>query len=374
LYTFDSATGSGDVTVTGGDEGEELCAPLAIRAAAWTYDLPASGSPSWPQTLYGTPGDTLVDKIGVFHFGPPQLDGCRQYDVYASFGGFGELELPGYLNGSHDPFEPQFLHEALSGFGPNPTWSYTSSEGCDPPVLEEPEAAAYTDCEDTDGDNSFATIENPNDTPITVSVTIDGASQDVIVPANDSVTVSFTLNEDEAVPVKVEFDGETVYEATLVRDCEEEKVQVFGDPGVTATQACVVPGGGADVTYTLSFPAVELGENEFINPETLVYTDENGDLVEVEMNAGDPDQVITVHFTEDTNVTVEYGVLGQELSELVVKTNCVTTTGTLAATGAEADRTVLGAFLASAAGLALVVAVIGLLVGLSYLARKVQRA
>jgi hypothetical protein len=348
-YTFDPATGSGEVTVTGGEEGDELCAPLAVRAASWTYDPPASGSPSWPQTSNGW-NDTLVNAIGVFSYGPPQLDDCRQYDIYASFGGFEELELPAYLNGSHDPFEPAFLHETLSGFGPNPTWSYTSSEGCDPPVVEEPEVAAYTDCEDTEGDNSFVTLTNPNDTPITVPVTIDGVTQDVIVPANDSVTVSFTLNEDEAVPVKVVFDEETIYEAVLLRDCEEEQTQVFGNPVVTATDVCVA--SGADVTYTLSFPEVELGENEFINPETLVYTDENGDLVEVEMNAGDPDQVITVHFAEDTDVTVEYGVLGQELTQLVVDTDCVTPpTGGLALTGD--DLMTIMAWLAAALAAAL---------------------
>jgi hypothetical protein len=131
-YTFDSATGSGDITVTGGAAGATLCKPLAVRAVAWSYDLPASGSPSFPQTQIGH-NDSTVDKIGTFHYGPPQVATCRQYDAYASFDGFGALAVPEHLLGSHNPYEPAFLSETLKGKGPNPTYSMTTSEGCNPP-------------------------------------------------------------------------------------------------------------------------------------------------------------------------------------------------------------------------------------------------
>lgn len=134
-YTFYGATGQVVLTVSGGDEGEPLCDPLAARTAAWTYDLPASGSPSWPQTLAGFT-DKLIDVIGTYDYSPPQQDSCYQYDAYAAFvsdGGFDALNLPTNLLGSHNPSEPAFLHETLPGSGTNPTWSFTSSEGCNPP-------------------------------------------------------------------------------------------------------------------------------------------------------------------------------------------------------------------------------------------------
>lgn len=131
-YTFGSATGSGVITATGGNVDDELCSPLYVRPVAWDYDVPASGSPSWSQTLHGY-NDVTVDKIGTFPYAPPQIETCRQYDVYASFDGWGALAVPESLLGPNNPFEPQFLHQALAGMGPNPTWSYTSSEGCNPP-------------------------------------------------------------------------------------------------------------------------------------------------------------------------------------------------------------------------------------------------
>lgn len=134
-YTFLPATGSGVITVTGGNQGDALCAPLYVRAASWKYDLPASGSPSWSQTQFGY-NDTTVGTIGSFNYGPPQLDSCRQYDAYASFDGYSELTLPEKLLGSNNPYEPAFLHDVLEGMGPNPTFSYTSSDGCNnPPPL-----------------------------------------------------------------------------------------------------------------------------------------------------------------------------------------------------------------------------------------------
>ncbi len=140
-YTFDSATGSGVVTVSGGKTEGVLCAPLYIRAAAYNYDQPASGSPSWSQTLNGY-NDTLVDKTGTFPYSPPQIEACRQYDVYASFDGWGALALPEKLNGPNSPFEPTFLYDVLKGKGPNPTYSYTSSAGCNTPPPTPKDATA----------------------------------------------------------------------------------------------------------------------------------------------------------------------------------------------------------------------------------------
>jgi hypothetical protein len=136
-YTFSSATGSGVITVTGGKTGEQLCKPLYVRAVAYSYDTPViivAGQPSWPQTQVGH-NDTLVNQIGAFTYSPPQLETCRQYDVHASFSGWEALAVPQHLLGSHNPYEPAFLHETLPGSGPNPTWSYTTAEGCNPPPV-----------------------------------------------------------------------------------------------------------------------------------------------------------------------------------------------------------------------------------------------
>lgn len=131
-YTFNGATGSGVVVVSGGEEGTLICAPIYIRAGSWDYDRPAYGSPSWSQTLRGF-NDVLVDRIGVFPYGPPQIEACRQYDVYASVKGWDDLELPNKLHGPNDPYEPRFLHDILKNKGPNPTYSHTDSQGCEPP-------------------------------------------------------------------------------------------------------------------------------------------------------------------------------------------------------------------------------------------------
>lgn len=131
-YTFDPATGGTSYVVTGGNTDQPLTKPIYVRAAAWTYDQPASGSPSWSQTLDGYT-DLVIDKIGTFSVEPPQLEGCRQYDVYASYKGFDALALPNKLLGPNNPYEPAFVSTVLAGDGPSPTYSYTSSEGCNTP-------------------------------------------------------------------------------------------------------------------------------------------------------------------------------------------------------------------------------------------------
>ncbi|MFY9228588.1 MAG: hypothetical protein WAO28_04690, partial [Candidatus Microsaccharimonas sp.] len=114
-------------------------------------------------------------------------------------------------------------------------------------------------------------------------------------------------------------------------DGPPDQTEVFGNPSASAAQQCVAEGdtlvGGTVVTYTFKFPAVVLGENEFVNPVTFVYIDANGVQQEVVMEAGDADEVITVTYVEDYNegsVSVAYGVKGQILTQLVVDTDCVT--------------------------------------------------
>jgi hypothetical protein len=158
-YTFDGV-GSGTVTVTaeGAKQGDELCDALIIRATTYEYDRPASGNPSWPQTRVGY-NDTVVDSIGTFSYAAPVLDTCRQHDIYAAFvseGGYEVLTVPAKLYGPQNPFEPQFLHEALAGEGPNPTYSTTTSDGCNPP--SEPEVVTGT------GTFTTATCEAPSNT------------------------------------------------------------------------------------------------------------------------------------------------------------------------------------------------------------------
>jgi hypothetical protein len=264
-YTFDPATGSGDVTVTGGEEGEELCAPLYIRAAAWTYDLPASGSPSWPQTLYGTPGDTTVNAIGVFSYGPPQLDSCRQYDVYASFGGFGELELPTYLDGSHDPFEPAFLHETLNGLGPNPTYSFTSSEGCneEDPTEVEPASPIKVDLCGVENDSFTLPGAEPNEME---SVTAEGTYTADDLPTEDgTVAVTFVpadgtvVKDDPNAEYEVDENGNAVWilvftdEPCLVVKPAVQHVVVCGVDNDTVTTPGTAVENAEGITETEEF-------------------------------------------------------------------------------------------------------------------------
>jgi hypothetical protein len=141
-YTYVAATASGVITVTAGDaaEGTPLCSPLYVRAATWTYDRPTKGgTPSWPQTLEGY-NDVTANMIGTFSYGSPEVNTCKQHDIYATFDttGFTKLALPHNLYDSHNPSEPMFLHEALSSAanGTNsPTYSTDASIDCPAPTV-----------------------------------------------------------------------------------------------------------------------------------------------------------------------------------------------------------------------------------------------
>ncbi len=145
-YTFDPVTVSGIIIVSGGELGQKLCDTLAVRTVIRSYVLPAVGNPSWPQDLNGVPIDTMVNAIGTFTYGDPSKKlVCGQGEPYAAFasqGGFDALAVPERLLEPQKPDEPPFLHEALPGKGPNPTWSTTPSEGCNPPAQEPVEVTA----------------------------------------------------------------------------------------------------------------------------------------------------------------------------------------------------------------------------------------
>ncbi|MCU1515071.1 MAG: hypothetical protein JWO10_2161 [Microbacteriaceae bacterium] len=123
---------AGTVTATKpGVRSGTLCAPLYIRATTWTFDSPVNGnSPSWPQTLVGY-NDVELSSLGTVSYTAPVVELCKQNDIYASFDGFGALYVPEKLTAPGQPSEPQFLHAALPGDGPNPTYFTSASTGCD---------------------------------------------------------------------------------------------------------------------------------------------------------------------------------------------------------------------------------------------------
>lgn len=237
-YTFDGV-GSGTVTASAkkAKQGDTLCDPLAVRAATYSYDPPASGNPSWPQTPVGA-NDVLVDTIGTFSYAAPALDTCRQHDAYAEFvskGGFEALAIPEKLFGPGNPFEPQFLHQALAGKGPNPTWSTTTSEGCnlpDPEVVTGAGTFSTLTCEL--GTSNHAELDAVptgvwtfTDKNGGVYVTAAGEAYDGGVPgglAYGDITVTLSQSEDgdtsayEVTPWSGVWT--TVDPASL--DCEEE--------------------------------------------------------------------------------------------------------------------------------------------------------
>jgi hypothetical protein len=208
-YTFDPTTTSGAITVTAANEGEQgtkLCDPLAVRPTKYEYDRPASGSPSWPQTNRGY-NDVLVSSIGTFPYSAPVIDKCWQGDVYAEFvsnGGFDALKVPDKLLGPNNPYEPQFLHQALPGAGPNPTYGHTSSEGCNtPPVTPEPKVK-YTEWQDAKwvcGDTSVTQTRTKTTTPSKV-VLQDG--QWTIVEDTDNITTVTETQTRELTPAEIE--------------------------------------------------------------------------------------------------------------------------------------------------------------------------
>lgn len=204
-YTFDGV-GSGTVVVsaTGAAQGDKLCDALAVRAATYEYDRPASGNPSWPQTKIGY-NDVLVDTIGTFSYAAPALDMCRQHDIYAEFvsnGGFDALAVPDKLLGPNNPYEPKFLHQTLSGKGPNPTYSTTTTEGCNvPPTPKDATASVSVNTTATCTAASTVTFSIENATwdteaDLSVGAHTRGATADsnhLFSDGNPTTTVSYTI-------------------------------------------------------------------------------------------------------------------------------------------------------------------------------------
>ncbi len=242
-YTFDGV-GSGTITASAKDakQGAKLCDALAVRATTYEYDRPASGNPSWPQTLVGY-NDLLVDSIGTFSYAAPALDVCRQHDIYAEFvskGGFDKLAVPAKLLGPNNPYEPQFLHQALSGKGPNPTYSSTSSSGCNtPPSTPEPkvEYTTWVDSEWVCGDSEVTQTRTKTTTPYKVIVQ-DGKYVTVVDTANIKVvteTQARALTEEEIESCKPE-----IPEPKVTHTEWQDKAWVCGDTETTQTRTTTV--------------------------------------------------------------------------------------------------------------------------------------
>lgn len=86
-------------------------------------------------------------------------------------------------------------------------------------VYEDPTVTVETFCEAQTGPNTFITIVNPNDVAITVDATFGGITAPITVPANDSFEGAIELAEDESTQAKVVFNGKTVFDQTVTRDC-----------------------------------------------------------------------------------------------------------------------------------------------------------
>ena len=158
---------------------------------------------------------------------------CRQHDIYAAFIGGNAIDLPARLLGPGTDGAP-FLHNALAGDGPNPTYTFDSTVGCNTGTV---------------GDT---TVQAPK--PAT-SVDICGTAGDkVILPtltADDHYTYSTVDHRDNkgvgtvvitAVANKgYKFDGESQTSWTLLfqTDAANSCVVIDHDP-VATPQTCGV--------------------------------------------------------------------------------------------------------------------------------------
>ena len=172
--------------------------------------------------------------------------------------------------------------------------------------------------------NPKPTAENTETTAATITVIVDGVSTDVTLQPGETYSSEPLFAEDSGIHSVRLLYGETVLaeDNNIRSDCAKNEVK--GNPTSSAVQKCLAT-GGSEVTYTFTFPAVETTENEFVNPVTFVYPDANGVQQEIVMNAGDKPVVVTVKYPEDANkgeVSVEYGVKGQDLTKLTIDTNC----------------------------------------------------
>jgi len=230
-FTYTYAKDHGTVTASkAGTATGTLCTPLAIRATTWTYDLPASGKPSYPQTLSGF-NDFTLSTLGTVTYTAPTVDVCRQYDIYASFAGFDALKLPAKLVAPNNPYEPKFLHATLNGSVL--TYSASNSDGCQPaPTEVTPEPVTFVDTCGVAGD----AITTPSDVKGYTYTTDDKRD------ANGVGTVTVTAH---AIDGYVFPAGATT---SWSHDFTDEPcpivVKVPGDPSTT-DQVCDLDNGGS---------------------------------------------------------------------------------------------------------------------------------
>jgi|GEM_PF-1377863 len=169
-YTYDSATNSGIVTVTGDkDHSAELCNPFWVTAASWTFDT----NTTWPQTLdqwNPANGGGKIDSVGTYPYAATV--GCGQGDIYATFTSPGVVKpstSPGALTGPNTGYAEHFLHKM--GFtGPSPTYMQRDAGACN---------------------------------AVTAAATFQGYQCDEFAPLVLSGThVTFTVRYDDANPVR----------------------------------------------------------------------------------------------------------------------------------------------------------------------------
>lgn len=153
--------------------------------------------------------------------------------------------------------------------------------------------------------------------PVTFEYTdAENLVQEETLEANaEDVTVRVEFEEDSGTQVSsAGIKGEKSKSYSIETDCEPN--EVTGTPGIEVVQTC------GSIEFTFSYTA-EIGENEFAEPHTFVYTDENGATQEVTLEANDPEVVKTVTFGEDTgDHSVSAGDKGGDLTTYIVKTDC----------------------------------------------------
>jgi hypothetical protein len=300
----------------------------------------------------------------------------------------------------------EYLTLANAGGDPHPEVSHWTVCVGTPPELDEPEGNGYTDCEVKEGNNTPVTITNPNDTDIPVTRTIGDTTEDVVVPANDSLTTSVHLDEGESVHVLIVFDGNPVYEATIVRDCEEgeEHPDIPSHEDGEPYWECVPGQEQADtISFLRTYYKSVWNGSEYGDPvptgETKVITipkpdgfDAPCEPVEVTPvtptydqptceapNSGKPvvpEQPTGITYTvsgDTVTFATEAGYVFPAGFDPVWHATVITPTGCgdlLAFTGTDGDRTALGAVIAGIVGTAGIGALIGIVVLLAYLGRR----
>jgi len=268
-YTYDTATGSGTITAASDQKAQStaLCDPLATRSAAWSYDLPASGNPSYPQTLRGFK-DVTVDTLGTFNFAPPQLASCRQYDTYAEWqsnGGPGGLPLPGKLYGTGNE-EPPFLSDKLGGKGNGPTYHSTTSDGCnqpEPPAVPNPKVdkSEWKDGKFVCGDLTVTQTREVTTTPY--KVTLKDGKWIVVEDTENIKTVTETQTR-ALTTEEIESCKPAVPEPKVVTSEWVSGEWVCGDTTVEQTRT---------VSTTTSTPVFVSGSTWTVSTETVVKTE-----------------------------------------------------------------------------------------------------